>query len=299
MTDSTPTPPAGWYPAPHDGGEMRYWDGSKWTEQTPPPITDEPTVTTTDPAPAPDVTAPPSPAPAKKRGIRWWGWTLIGVCAFVVMIIVIGSLNAPKTAVPAVAETKSSPSATAADEEPSHTPTPEAPPVPKVVHQEWSGKGDMVIPNLSITSPAIATFKCDPCAHNTVLKSNGAESLLVNTIGSYSGQHLINIQDNSATTQFTIEASGPWTLTVDDITTASVATGPASGHGDSVVLMRSDFTAAAITNNGEHNFVVEAYGSGGMPLIVNTIGAYAGTVEMAGPAFVQVTSTGDWSITPQ
>jgi len=34
MTDRT-SAPAGWYPAPHAGNELRYWDGTEWT--APPP----------------------------------------------------------------------------------------------------------------------------------------------------------------------------------------------------------------------------------------------------------------------
>ena len=31
-----PSVPAGWYPAPHAGNQMRYWDGSKWLADSPP-----------------------------------------------------------------------------------------------------------------------------------------------------------------------------------------------------------------------------------------------------------------------
>lgn len=34
MTDGSNTP-AGWYPAPHAGGEQRYWDGTQWHEGVP------------------------------------------------------------------------------------------------------------------------------------------------------------------------------------------------------------------------------------------------------------------------
>lgn len=37
MTSDNPHPPAGWYTAPHAGGELRYWDGGRWLEDVPPP----------------------------------------------------------------------------------------------------------------------------------------------------------------------------------------------------------------------------------------------------------------------
>ena len=153
---------------------------------------------------------------------------------------------------------------------------------------------------VNITAPAVVTFHCDACSSNTVLKSNGAESLLVNEIGSYAGQTLINVRDNSLTTEFTIKADGDWSLAIDDLSTVQMTSGPVSGHGDSVIAMGGGFTTATITNVGESNFSVKAYGRGNpSPLIVNEIGSYSGTVKMAGPAYVVVHSSGDWSITPQ
>lgn len=35
MTDHT-SAPAGWYPAPHAGNELRYWNGTEWTASAPP-----------------------------------------------------------------------------------------------------------------------------------------------------------------------------------------------------------------------------------------------------------------------
>jgi hypothetical protein len=64
--------------------------------------------------------------------------------------------------------------------------------------------------------------------------------------------------------------------------------------------MSDKFTTAAVTNVGESNFLVMAYGRGNVsPLIVNEIGSYSGTVKIAGPAYITVNSSGDWSITPQ
>jgi hypothetical protein len=59
MTEHIRTPAPGWYPAPHAGGEKRYWDGAHWTE-------------------------PPGAGPAR-NGVRPWVW---GVLAGVVLIVV-------------------------------------------------------------------------------------------------------------------------------------------------------------------------------------------------------------------
>lgn len=165
--------------------------------------------------------------------------------------------------------------------------------------QEFSGSGDMVQEVGEITELVVVTFSCDSCTRNTVVRSNGDESLLVNTIGAYSGSHAINLYDDSMTTRFEIEATGDWTLVLDDIESIPAYDAAAAGTGDTVFFMSSDFYAAEIKNDGDRNFTVHAYGTGDSPLIVNEIGAYSGVKAMTGPALIQVVSTGDWSITPQ
>ncbi len=308
MTDS-PSTPAGWYPAPHANNEQRYWDGEKWLDWTPEQAAaahTQPAATAAQPASAPvstgTVLAPP--AKPKKKGLKWWAWVLIALGALILLIVIIGSINggnrddddrpAAGASEPAEEEPSEEPSEEPAEEEPA-----EEEPVVSVEPQEFSGTGDMVV-EANVTAPAIVTFACPGCTRNTVLKTNGAESLLVNTIGAYSGQKLINVSDGSMTTRFTVEADGAWTINVVDITAAEQFTGAASGSGDRVIFMSGDSDVAAITNDGERNFVVLAYGDGNFsPLVVNEIGAYSGTVEMSVPAFVEVTSTGNWSITPQ
>ena len=39
--DVTTLPPAGWYGDPQDAAALRYWDGSQWTDQTRPMITEQ------------------------------------------------------------------------------------------------------------------------------------------------------------------------------------------------------------------------------------------------------------------
>lgn len=162
--------------------------------------------------------------------------------------------------------------------------------------QTFTGEGDYIKPFLTEV-PAIVEFSCSGCTGNTILKTNGRESLLVNTIGDYSGSHVINVFDGSMTTEFNIRASGPWTLTIRDSIEATRFPDAASGVGDMAFFMDAAFESAVIQNDGESNFIVRGYLGGVAPL--NTIGAYNGTVAIHGPNLVQVTSTGNWSITPQ
>ncbi|WP_147359899.1 hypothetical protein [Clavibacter lycopersici] len=170
---------------------------------------------------------------------------------------------------------------------------------PTFAAQTFTGTGDFV-QAVDLQETAIVTFECATCTGNTVLKTNGRDSLLVNTIGPHRGQYVVNTTDGGIITQMTVNADAAWTITVADLTTVPIVAGPASGSGDSVIVMSGDFSVAALTNDGDSNFVVQEYGTSSFsPLIANEIGAYSGTVEMEGPAVVQVTSNGAWSITPQ
>lgn len=146
----------------------------------------------------------------------------------------------------------------------------------------------------------IVKFECPACTRNTVVKTNGFESLLVNEIGAYSGQMWMDIRDGSHTTTVTINATGAWTMTVGDIDLVTVATGPMSGNGDSVVLYTGSSTKAKIANSGARNFTVHVVSieTSMIDLAVNHIGGYEGTVPFDGPALVQISSTGAWTITP-
>ncbi len=173
-----------------------------------------------------------------------------------------------------------------------------APATPSFKTQKVTGSGDYVV-KFEVDSPAIVTFSCPNCSGNTVLETDGAESLLVNEIGGYSGQHLINTGDGSITTKFSITADAKWTLTIADISAVRSVSGPVTGKGDSVVNLTSSFDTAAVKNVGEGNFAVYGYGAGSQDLVINEIGSYKGVVNLVGPGVVEITSSGAWSITPQ
>ncbi|MEU8020410.1 hypothetical protein AB0B74_31065 [Micromonospora parva] len=196
----------------------------------------------------------------------------------------------PTTAAPTTAAPTSAPPTTAAP-----TTTPPAP-KPKLI----KGRGDDVVRIPELTDLAVVKFTCR-CSSNTVLRSDGPEGLLVNEIGSYSGKRWINLEDGALTTQFEVEVTGSWTLTigsVDQMATKALS-GKASGKGDDVIVLGGDATAVKITHSrGSSNFVVHAYsletGEGG--LLVNEIGGYSGVRPLTAPALVQVTADGNWTI---
>ena len=147
--------------------------------------------------------------------------------------------------------------------------------------------------------PGYVRFECPACTGNTVVKTDGEESLLVNTIGAYKGTKWINIKDGSSTRTLTVKATGRWTLTISDADKLpKYDAAAASGAGDSVVVFHGAASKAKITNSGTGNFVVQVVSNSGMDLAVNDIGNYDGTVPLTGPAIVQVTSDGKWTIAP-
>ncbi|MFD6565437.1 hypothetical protein [Micromonospora profundi] len=208
----------------------------------------------------------------------------------------VTGVSAPTTgttsaAAPAAAPTSAAPAPTTAAPPPA--------PKPKV----YSGRGDDVVKVGQLTDLAVIKFSCPRCTSNTVLKSDGPEGLLVNTIGAYTGKRWINLEEDSLTTQFEVETNGKWTLTVGSVDqlATKAASGKVSGRGDDVIVLGGAAETAKITHSkGAGNFVVHAYslesGEGG--LLINEIGGYSGTRPLEAPALVQVTADGNWSISP-
>lgn len=167
---------------------------------------------------------------------------------------------------------------------------------PRVEAQSFTGTGDDVKTVDLQGMPALVTFTCKACSGNTVLGTNGAEIMLVNTIGGYTGSHLVDTSTGSPTTEFSISADAAWTLKVEDLDAVPTAAGKANGHGDGVIYWDAPSDRAAITNKGEGQFLVEGFGTEIPELPVDEEGNYSGTVQLT-PGFVQVKSEGDWTIT--
>lgn len=167
---------------------------------------------------------------------------------------------------------------------------------PRLEAQSFTGTGDDVKTVDLQGMPALVTFTCTDCSGDTLLETNGAELVLVNTTGGYEGSHLVDTAAGIATTELAITADGAWTLTVEDLDAVPLASGKVSGQGDKVVYWDTPSTRAAITNKGEGQFLVESFVSEVPEVPVDKDGNYSGTVQLT-PGFVQVNSDGDWTIT--
>lgn len=239
------------------------------------------------------------PRPKKRRKLPW----ILGVVAVVIIVIVVVSIatsgqgtRSTATNAPPSTATPGGPAAAAANPAAVPPVTTQAPPPPPEVK---SGSGDDVVTIHQPSGVKVVRFACPACTGNTVVKTDGAESLLVNTIGAYSGQQWIDVQDGSTTSTLTITATSKWTLTIGGLDMARHVAGPVSGTGDDVVVFTSTSSKAAITNKGSGNFVLrDVSSSNGADLAVNEIGGYTGTVPLAMPSLVQVTSDGSWTINP-
>jgi hypothetical protein len=164
--------------------------------------------------------------------------------------------------------------------------------------ESHEGIGDDVVVTDWPARPAIVTFECLVPGGNVAVETDGNESVLVNTVGSYRGSRWINIHENTRTRALLITAQGPWRLDVADLDSLPPSGRCAAGAGDSVVYLSEEITEATISHQGRGNFIVEVAGAADEPidLAVNEIGAFRGTVPLAGPALVQVASAGRWRI---
>lgn len=184
------------------------------------------------------------------------------------------------------------------------TKKPTDPPAPKIVNNTssdgfWAnGNGDYVAEGLNVTNYAVLHIS-HTGSHNfavTLYKDDEYEDLLVNTIGNYTGDVLV---DGSGTYELEISADGDWNITSDGLSIDDTTS--FSGTGDSVTGITSHSGGNwHITYSGKRNFSVVEYGEslGYMDLLVNEIGSYDGTVkaESGDNIFFKVNSYGNWTI---
>lgn len=173
-----------------------------------------------------------------------------------------------------------------------------------MANQQFSGTGtDIVTFSDFGENLALATISHQGRRNFSVWsvdEQGGNLDLLVNTIGNYSGTVPLNFTDDPAALK--IEADGTWSVTTTSIDTAPRwdGNGVFNGNGDVVLITAGaaeGLTPVTITNAGDSNFSIWAWGDSDRDLLVNEIGAYNGTTLLPAWALLLVVgSDGEWSI---
>lgn len=171
-----------------------------------------------------------------------------------------------------------------------------------------TGKGKSVSKfTIPEDAPAIAqaTYKGDGNFAIVALAADGSHNdLLVNTIGSYKGTVLFDVDAGEHTVAFEVDADAPWTIVVSPVSAAKAwdPTTTLKGTGDDVVRVSpasSGLVTLALTYKGDGNFAVIAYSSGGRDLLANEVGDFTGQVALPDGSFaLAVTAAGPWSAAP-
>lgn len=239
------------------------------------------------------------------KKIPVWAWVIIAVFGFGIIGSLFGGDEtesesaSPQRETSAEIVTEDAPEESAPEPEPEPEPSPE--PAEDVV---YTGSGDSV---LKIDLPAgpdsigVASISHSGGSNFAVWSLDedlNQSDLLINEIGAYSGTVVFNLSTSEVITALEITADGAWEVTLKDALSLPQVEpgGTASGVGDDVLLYFGDTTVATIGHSGDSNFAVWSYGNGS-DLLINEIGNYSGQVRWpGGPALIEITADGDWSI---
>ncbi|WP_010524795.1 TM2 domain-containing protein [Nesterenkonia sp. F] len=164
-----------------------------------------------------------------------------------------------------------------------------------------SGSGDSVISLREGATGGIVTAEHSGSGNFSIAvldeSNQSTGELLVNTIGSYSGDSAWGISAMSEGTSLEISADGDWSLQLQPFTAAEAM--PESGSGDGVYRYDGDAGTLHATHDGSGNFTVsEDTGSAfELGLLINEIGTYDGSVALQeGPSLITVSADGNWTL---
>lgn len=249
-----------------------------------------------------------SPRPIWKR---WWFWVAGAAALFLFIGILTSGGDEPTTASvspasptpPAASE--SAPTATesaepAVEQTPSVTPTP-TPAQPKPVTYKGRGAKVLKIKKPEEGAVLVTTTIKGPSDNNVVYaldEDNQEGDLLVNTIGSYKGTNLLDL-DGSETTRLKVDVSGAWTITLAPLSSAKELTTSYKGSKDMVLLVRAEEAKTLRFNStgGDSNVTAYWYTEDDSDLLVNDIGRFKAEAPLTpGPGLIQIGSDGSWTV---
>jgi len=208
----------------------------------------------------------------------------------------------PTAAAPAATPSAAAATATATVPPATATPAP-ATPTPSAASLTTSGRGDdvLTVPSPFDSQAAIVTAKysgSDNFIVQTLGSDNSMAELLVDTIGNYRGVTAMDFDGSTPAAKLQVTAGGgSWTITFSDPSAAPTFSTSTQGTGDAVVAYGGDAGTAALTNNGQGNFVVTQFSSLGSleNLLVNEIGHYGGRVPIDSGGYLTIQSDGSWA----
>jgi hypothetical protein len=124
------------------------------------------------------------------------------------------------------------------------------------------------------------------------------EELLVNTVGAYHGVVAMDFDGTNPAVRMQVTASGPWTITFADPSTAPTFGTSDRGTGDAVLAYSGSANTVTFTSKGQGNFAVMQFDSTGQSenLLVNTIGVYSGAVPIDSSGYLVITDDGSWTV---
>lgn len=164
-----------------------------------------------------------------------------------------------------------------------------------------SGSGDSVISLPEGATGGIVTAEHSGTGNFSIAvldeSNQSTGELLVNTIGSYSGDSAWGITAMSEGVSMEISADGDWSVQLQPFTAAEAM--PESGSGDGVYIYDGDAGTLHATHDGQGNFSVsEDTGSAfELGLLINEIGTYDGSVALQeGPSLITVFADGNWTL---
>ncbi len=256
-------------------------------------------------------------------------WIVTGGVVLLSLIIGIASgagaastSSSVEQALPSAQSAPVASQAPAASKAPTATKTPAAPAAPQKsaapadLVQSWatktygtfapvtkSGTGDDVItlPTGATAGVVKATYTGSSNFSLGILDASNKSTgeLLVNAIGSYGGTTAYGFTEFTKGVSMQVSADSAWTVTIEPVSAAPTIGASGSGAGDGVYLFSGGAGTLTATYTGDSNFTVEEETGGAFsdPLLINTIGTYAGTVPMtSGPAvLVSGADGGTWT----
>jgi hypothetical protein len=269
-----------------------------------------------------------SPTPEKNWYQQWWVWAIVVVGVLVIIGLVVSGSNGgdesaagttvvEETTAPPEITTTTAPEETTTTTEPAETTTttPEettttAPAettttLPTVL-AAGEGRGNAIV-ELDIPQvPAVVDLSHDGPGSFIVMSLDPSLEHIVHlalTTGPHEGTAGIQLTKDEIVSGLEIEADGNWTYEIRPVAGEPRVACPVHGQGEDVVILSSfedQAGQADVTYDGENPFSISAYGDGVSDLIVNVVGPYAGTVDVAAGLFVWVVDdmfdNASWSI---